>query len=224
MLNSIGFSGQTSFNGAPNAQTGTTYAVLPSDYGRLITFSNASAVTVTLPQQSTNTTFAGFWFDYINLGAGALAFVKEGSETLTGVSTAVQYAGGKFVRNTTTNWHNIGGTNDEVMTVDLPTITALAGAVVAAWRASFAGTVEGIAGTVNAAFTATDIVITGKINNTGITTGVVTIPTAGSAALTTVAVVPTANKAFAIGDIINFAITGGVGAASGVVTFILRRS
>ena len=39
-----------------------------------------------------------------------VTFVKEGSETLTGNTTAVQYAGGIIERNTTTNWHNFGGT------------------------------------------------------------------------------------------------------------------
>lgn len=118
--------------------------------------------------------------------------------------------------------HNLG--TDTIITTPLATITALGGATVTSVRAPFAGTVEGVAGTVNAAFSATDIVITSKINSTGITTGIVTIPTAGSAALTTAAVVPTAAKTFAIGDIINFTITGGVGTVSGVVTFILRRA
>ena len=119
----------------------------------------------------------------------------------------------------------LGGTiNDDIVATPLATITALAGAVVVSFRAPFAGTVEGIAGTVNAAFTATDIVITAKINTTNITTGVVTIPTAASAALTTVAVVPTALKTFAIGDIINCTVTGGVGTVSGAITFLIRRS
>jgi hypothetical protein len=112
---------------------------------------------------------------------------------------------------------------DEIITVPMAVITAQAGAVVVAARSPYAGTIEGIAGTVNAAFTTTDIVITG-INTTGITTGVVTIPTAGSAALTTATATPSALKTVAIGDIINFTITGGVGAVSGAVTFILRRT
>ena len=41
------------FNGPPSVQTGTTYTISPDDYGKIVTFSNASAVTVTLPQQST---------------------------------------------------------------------------------------------------------------------------------------------------------------------------
>ncbi len=93
-----------------NAQTGTTYTLLATDNGKLVTFSNAAAITVTLPQQSTATTAAGFVFWYINLGAGTVTFVKEGAETLTGNSTAASGASGRIDRNTTTNWNNSGGT------------------------------------------------------------------------------------------------------------------
>lgn len=112
MLNLLSLGNSGSFAGSPNVQTGTTYTVLPSDYGRIVTFNNASAITVTLPQQSTNATFAGFWFQYQNIGAGTVTFVKEGSETFTPASntTAATGASGIIWRNTTTNWNNFGGT------------------------------------------------------------------------------------------------------------------
>lgn len=113
---------------------------------------------------------------------------------------------------------------DTIVTIPLATITALAGVAVIALRAPFAGTVEEISGTVNAAFITSDIVITGRINTNAITTGAVTIPTAGSGFGTTVAAVPTAAKTFAAGDILNFTITGGVGVVNGAVTMTLRRS
>lgn len=94
-----------------NAQTGTTYTILASDCGKVVTFNNAAAITVTLPQQSTTTTSAGFIFRFQNIGAGTVTFVKEGSETLTGNSTALTGAGGTIIRNSTTNWQVMGGSS-----------------------------------------------------------------------------------------------------------------
>lgn len=113
---------------------------------------------------------------------------------------------------------------DMPVTLALPTITALAGAAEVICNAPFPGSVVSISGAVNGAFTATDIVITGRIGTTAITTGVVTLANAGSGFGTTATVTPTANNVFATGDIINATITGGVGTVNGAVTFILRRS
>lgn len=114
------------FRSPVNAQTGTTYAVLESDCGKIVTFNNAAAITVTLPQQSTTTTAAGFFFWYINLGAGTVTFVKEGAETLNGNSTSLTNSSGKIMRNTTTNWQSFGGSavsNMFGMALDIGTIT-----------------------------------------------------------------------------------------------------
>lgn len=108
--------------------------------------------------------------------------------------------------------------------VQLGAITALAGGAIVACRAPFAGTVVGIGAAVNGAFSATDIVITGRINTTGITNGVITLATAGSAFGTTSSATPTAANTFAAGDIIGATVTGGVGAVSGAVTFILSKN
>lgn len=115
-------------------------------------------------------------------------------------------------------------TQDLVVILALPTITALAGAAEIVCVAPFPGTVVSIAAAVNAAFTATDIVITGRIGANAITNGVVTLPNSGSAFGTTATVTPTAANTFATGNIINATVTGGVGAVNGAVTFILRRS
>lgn len=115
-------------------------------------------------------------------------------------------------------------TADTVISIPLVTITALAGAAVVACAAPFSGTVETISAAVNGAFTVSNIVITGRIDTTGITTGVVTLATSGSGFGTTASVSPTAAKTFTAGQIINFTITGGVGAVSGAVTFVLRKS
>ena len=70
-----------------NAQTGTTYTVLTSDRGKLITHSNGSAIAVTLPQAGA--TFPDGWFiDVQNRGAGAVT-VTPTTSTIDGASSLV---------------------------------------------------------------------------------------------------------------------------------------
>jgi len=69
-----------------NAQTGTTYTVLSTDAGKLITTSNASAIAITLPQAGTTGFTSGFSFDEENLGAGTVTITPTTS-TINGAST-----------------------------------------------------------------------------------------------------------------------------------------
>ena len=93
-----------------NAQTGATYTLVADDYADLITFNNASPITVTLPQQSTLTTTTGFWCKVRNLGVGKITFVKEGAETIDGNVDLIQYAQCEISRPTTTKWGIAYGT------------------------------------------------------------------------------------------------------------------
>lgn len=67
-----------------NSQTGTTYTVLISDFGKLITFNNGSPVAVTLPVAT------GFPTDFVfrvqNLGAG-LVTITPTTSTIDGAAT-----------------------------------------------------------------------------------------------------------------------------------------
>ena len=71
-----------------NAQTGTSYTLLTTDAGKLVTFSNASAIAVTLPQATTTGFTAGYSFDAENLGAGTVTITPTTS-TVNGASTLV---------------------------------------------------------------------------------------------------------------------------------------
>lgn len=115
-------------------------------------------------------------------------------------------------------------TKDVVITLPLPVITALAGAAEIICNAPFPGKVISMSAAVNGAFTATDIVITGRIGTNAITNGVITLPTAGSDFGTTATATPTAANSFVTGNVINATITGGVGTVNGAVTVILRRN
>lgn len=65
-----------------NAQTGTTYTLVAGDAGKLVTLSNASAVTLTLPQDSDATIAIGTYVDLYALGAGQITVAAGTGATL----------------------------------------------------------------------------------------------------------------------------------------------
>jgi hypothetical protein len=72
-----------------NAQTGTTYTVLTTDRGKLVTHTNASSIAVTLPQAGSGFE-AGWFYDVQNRGAGTVTITPTTS-TIDGASSlAVQ--------------------------------------------------------------------------------------------------------------------------------------
>ncbi len=75
-----------------NAQTGTTYTVLSTDIGKLVTFSNAAAIAVTLPVATASGFTAGFWFEVQNLGVGTVTITPTTS-TINGAATMVLTTG-----------------------------------------------------------------------------------------------------------------------------------
>lgn len=70
-----------------NAQTGTSYTYLTTDFRKLVTHSNAGAIAGTLPQAGA--TFPAGWFMFVqNRGAGALTITPTTS-TIDGAATLV---------------------------------------------------------------------------------------------------------------------------------------
>lgn len=67
---------------AVNAQTGTTYTLVAGDAGRLVTLSNVSAITLTLPQDSDATIAVGTYVDLMQLGAGQVTVAAGTGATL----------------------------------------------------------------------------------------------------------------------------------------------
>jgi hypothetical protein len=74
--------------GAPNAQIGTTYTVLSTDFGRRVTLSNASPITVTIPSGLPTNFFCSF----IQIGAGQVTFAGSGV-TLNSYSSQLKILG-----------------------------------------------------------------------------------------------------------------------------------
>jgi hypothetical protein len=63
-----------------NAQTGTTYTLVASDLGKLVTTSNASAVTVTVPPSVFS---AGNQINVQSIGVGLTSFAQGAGVTIT---------------------------------------------------------------------------------------------------------------------------------------------
>jgi hypothetical protein len=68
-----------------NPQVGTSYATLATDGGKLVTFSSASPVAVSLPQANTAGFTSGFGVSYFNKGAGSVTVTAKGS-TINGAA------------------------------------------------------------------------------------------------------------------------------------------
>jgi len=72
---------------ATNVQTGTTYTVTASDNAKIIAISNASDITITVPENSTEALVAGFQTLIRNDGSSTITVVKEDVDILDGVTT-----------------------------------------------------------------------------------------------------------------------------------------
>ncbi|HET7741054.1 MAG TPA: hypothetical protein VFL67_10435 [Mycobacterium sp.] len=75
-----------------NAQTGTTYAPVLTDYGKLVTCTNAAAITVTLPSNATTAFPIGASIDFVTLGAGLVTFVAGSGATAVATPSLVMRA------------------------------------------------------------------------------------------------------------------------------------
>lgn len=77
------------FKGKINAQTGTTYTTLDSDHGKIITLSNAGAITLTLHEDAA----AGFSCLIIQLGAGQVTVAAGGTGHIRNFDSHTKLAG-----------------------------------------------------------------------------------------------------------------------------------
>jgi hypothetical protein len=103
--------------GGMNRQTGTSYTLQSSDRGKLVTFNNASAVAVTLPDASTLQT--DFECSFKNIGAGTVTLTPATS-TIDGVATLALTTGqGCDLFSDNTNYetqHGAGGGGSSPLT------------------------------------------------------------------------------------------------------------
>jgi hypothetical protein len=78
-----------------NAQTGTTYTTVAGDSGKLVTLSNASAITCTLPPTTYN---IGEQINIVQLGAGQVTFAQGSGVTIrsTGATSTAPKIGKQY--------------------------------------------------------------------------------------------------------------------------------
>ena len=90
-----------------NAQTGTTYTLVSGDKNKVVTLSNASAVTLTIPSAVFTT---GQQVNIQQLGAGQVTVQGDGTSTFTGTGTKLrgQYSAATIVCTGTNTFTLIG--------------------------------------------------------------------------------------------------------------------
>lgn len=104
-------------NLALNAQTGTTYTFVAGDNGKLVTASNASAQTYSIPTNATTAFPIGTQINIIQIGAGQVTIQAASSGTTTvsstgGTATApklrAQYSAATLIKASTDLWYVFG--------------------------------------------------------------------------------------------------------------------
>jgi hypothetical protein len=97
----------TKLDNAPtdNAQSGTTYTFVLADARQLVTATNASAKTFTIPPQSSVTWLTGTMIRVVNYGAGALTVNGGVGVTVTNTAaTIAQYGAATAIRTGSNAW------------------------------------------------------------------------------------------------------------------------
>lgn len=108
----VDISGKSDLHRAINNQTGTTYTFALTDDGKYIRFSNASAVTVTIPPNSSVAFAVGTQLDCTQAGAGKVTFAAGSGVTInspgSNKSIAQQWAGVTAIKVDTNVWDLTG--------------------------------------------------------------------------------------------------------------------
>ena len=98
-----------------NAQTGTTYTTVLADNGKLVTQSNASAITSTIPPNSSVAYPVGAQLNFAQYGAGQVTFAQGAGVTIvsTGATASApklraQYSTATAIQTSADNWIVVG--------------------------------------------------------------------------------------------------------------------
>ena len=115
-LNIVGGSVSPSTALSLNAQTGTTYTFVLTDANNtLVTASNASAQTYTIPPNSSVAYPVGAQLNIIQIGAGQVSFARGSGVTIasngataTAPKLRVQYSSATAIKVATDTWYVVG--------------------------------------------------------------------------------------------------------------------
>jgi hypothetical protein len=92
---------------ALNAQTGTSYTLVLTDHTKLVTLSNASAITLTVPPNSSVAFAVGSVIDLAQIGAGRVTVAQGSGVTINatpGLKLRAQYSGATLRKRATDTW------------------------------------------------------------------------------------------------------------------------
>jgi hypothetical protein len=94
-----------------NAQTGTTYTTVLSDAAQLVTLNNASAITLTIPPNSSVAYPIGTRIDFIQIGAGQVTVAGGTGVTVNSTPTLkfrAQHSAASCIKIATDTWQLVG--------------------------------------------------------------------------------------------------------------------
>lgn len=94
-----------------NAQTGTTYTLVLTDDGKLVTCTNAGAITLTVPPNSSVAFPVGAQVDVAVMGAGMVTVTPGSGVTVNGTPSLVtraQYSAVTLIKLATDTWLAVG--------------------------------------------------------------------------------------------------------------------
>jgi hypothetical protein len=107
----ISITGNVIAQSAINAQTGTTYTTVLADASKLITLSNASAITLTIPANSSVAYAVGTKIDLAQTGAGQVTVAGAAGVTVNsnpGLKFVAQYSAATCIKTATDTWLLVG--------------------------------------------------------------------------------------------------------------------
>jgi len=107
----IDLTGNVIAQSAINAQTGTSYTTVLGDASKLVTLSNASAITVTIPPNSSVAYPVGTKIDFAQIGAGQVTVAEGSGVTVNSTPTLkfrAQYSGATCIKTATDTWLLVG--------------------------------------------------------------------------------------------------------------------
>jgi hypothetical protein len=98
-----------------NAQTGTSYTTVLADASKLITLNNGSAITLTIPANSSVAYPVGTKIDLAQIGAGQVTVAGAGGVTVNSTPTLkfrAQYSAATCIKTATDTWLLVGDLAD----------------------------------------------------------------------------------------------------------------
>ena len=191
-----------------NAQTGTNYTLVATDFSGWVTANNVLAQTYTLPQQSALATNNGDSTKIININNSFITLVTQGSDIIIGNTIIAPFQSIDIRRTTSTTWETFGGSATINDGFSIPVIKAATANDVSYFTifAPYAGTILSCSQLSDSLGTAgTYTVSINGVNVTGLTTVTNTVSKTTTTA--------TGANTFAVGSTIKVTLSAAVATA-----------